>query len=61
MCTMWTVSLRHVASDLTAVKPALLMGGRGGSAVDIVVVALGMSRAVVLLDVCWVIAMSKVS
>ena len=47
MCTMWTVSLRHAASDTTAVKPAPLMGGRGGSAVDIAVVAPGMSSAVV--------------
>ena len=49
MCTMWTVSLRHVAGDTinTAVKPAPLMGGRGGSKVDIVVVAPGMSSAVV--------------
>ena len=39
---MWTVSLRHAASDITAVKPALPMGGRGGAAVDIVVVAPGM-------------------
>ena len=36
---MW--ALRHAASDTTAVKPALLMGGRGGSAVDIAVVAPG--------------------
>ena len=47
MCTMWTVSLRHPASDSAAVKPAPLMGGRGGSAVDIVVVAPGMISAVV--------------
>ena len=47
MCTMWNVSLRHAASDTTAVKPAPLMGGRGGSAVDIIVVAPGMSSAVV--------------
>ena len=33
MCTMWTVSLRHDASGTTAVKSALLMGGRGGSEV----------------------------
>ena len=39
MCTMWAVSLRHAASVTTAVRPALLMGGRGGSAVDVVVVA----------------------
>ena len=56
MCTMWSVSLRHAASDTTAVKPVLLMRGRGGSAVDIVIVAPGR----VALDVCWVIAMSKV-
>ena len=37
MCTMW--ALRHAASDTTAVRPALLMGGRGGSTVDIVLVA----------------------
>ena len=47
MCTMGTVSLRHAASDTTVVRPVLLMGGRGGSAVDIVVVAPGMSSAVV--------------
>ena len=44
---MWTVSLRYAASDTTAVKPALPMGGWGGSAVDIEVVAPGMSSAVV--------------
>ena len=43
MCTMWAVSLRHAVSDTTAVKHALLMGGRGVSAVDIVVVAPGTS------------------
>ena len=61
MCSMWTVSLRHAASDTTAVKPAVLMGGRGGSAVDIVVVAPGTSSAVVgcVLGIT-VIAMSKV-
>ena len=42
---MTNESLRHVASDSTAVKPTLLMEGRGGSAVDIVVVAPGMSSA----------------
>ena len=43
---MW--ALRHAASDTTAaVKLAVLMGGWGGSAVDIVVVAPGMSSAVV--------------
>ena len=47
MCTMSNGSVRHAASDSTAVKPALLMGGRGGSAVDIVIVAPGMSNAVV--------------
>ena len=45
MCTMWAVSLRHAASDTTAVRPALLMGGRGGSAVDIVVVVRGTSSS----------------
>ena len=40
-------SLRHAASDSTAVKPALLMEGRRGYAVDMVVVAPGMSSAVV--------------
>ena len=34
---------RHAASDTTAVRPALLMGGRGGSAVGVVVVATGTS------------------
>ena len=47
MCTMSNGPVRHAASDSTADKPALLMGGRGGSAVDIVVVAPGMSNAVV--------------
>ena len=46
MCIMRAVSLRHAASDTTAVRPALLMGGRGGSAVDIVVVARGTSSSV---------------
>ena len=40
-------SVRHAAGDSTAVKPALLSGGRGGSAEDIVVVAPGVSSAVV--------------
>ena len=53
MYTMWAASLRHAAGDITAVRSALLMGGRGGSAVDIVVVARGTSSS---LDVCWVIA-----
>ena len=55
MCTMWAVSLGHAASDTTAVRPALLMGGRGGSAVDVVFVVRGTSSSVGLLDVCWVI------
>ena len=42
---MWAVSLRHAASDTTAVRPALLMG-RVGSAVDIVAVAPGTSNSV---------------
>ena len=46
MCAMWTVSLRHAASDTAAVRPALRMGGRGGSGVDIVVVAPGTSSSV---------------
>ena len=46
MCTMCAVSLRHAASDAIAVRPALLMGGRGGSAVGAVVVAPGMSSSV---------------
>ena len=54
MCTLWAVSLRHAASDTTAVRPALLMEGWGGSAVDIAVVSRG--TRVALLDVCWVIA-----
>ena len=41
------MSLRHAASDTTVVMPALLMGGREGSAVGIVVVAPGMSSAAV--------------
>ena len=44
MCPILAVSLRHAASDI--VRPALLMGGRGGSAVDIVVVAPGTSSFV---------------
>ena len=44
---MWAVSLRHAASDTTAVRPTLLMGGRGASAVDIVVVVRGTSSSVV--------------
>ena len=39
--------MRHAASDTTAVKPTQLMRGRGGSAVDMVVVTPGMSNAVV--------------
>ena len=46
MCTMWSVSLRHAASDTTAVRLALPTGARGGSAVDIVVVAPGTSSSV---------------
>ena len=46
MCTMSNGSLRQAASDSTAVKPALLMGGRGRSAVDMVIVAPAMSNAV---------------
>ena len=46
MCTMWIVSLRHAASDTTAVKPAPKMGG-GKSEVDIVVVTPGVSSSVV--------------
>ena len=45
MCTMRAMSLRHAASD-TAVRPAVLMGVQGGSAVDIVVVAHGTSSSV---------------
>ena len=56
MSTMWAVSLRHAASDPTAVRRTLLMEGRAGSVVDIVVVLV----RVALLDVCWEIAMSKV-
>ena len=43
---MWAVSLIHAASDTIAVRPALLMGGRGGYVVDIVVVARGTSSSV---------------
>ena len=47
MYTMLVVSLRHAAGDTTVVRPALLMGRRGGgSAVDIVVVAPGTSSSV---------------
>ena len=45
MCIMWAVSLRHAASD-TAFRPPLLMVARGGSAVDILVVAPGTSSSV---------------
>ena len=45
MCIMWAVSLRHAASD-TAFRLYLLMGARGGSAVDILVVAPGTSSSV---------------
>ena len=40
------MSLRHVASDTTVVRPALMMGGRGRSAVGVVVVATGTSSSV---------------
>ena len=40
------VPQRHAASDTTAVRPALLMGGRGGCAVGVVVVAPGTSSYV---------------
>ena len=55
MCTIWAVSLTHAASD--TVRPALLIGGRIGSAVHIVVVAPGTES--VCWDACWVMAMSK--
>ena len=45
MRTMRAVSLRHVARD-TAVRPALMMGARGGSPADIVAVAPGMNGSV---------------
>ena len=40
------MSLRHAASGTTAVRPALLMGGRGGSTVGVVVVAPGTSSSI---------------
>ena len=43
---LWTVSLRHDVSDATAVRPAPLMEGHGGSAVDKIVVAPGTSSSV---------------
>ena len=46
-CVPCGLSLRHAANDATAVKPAPLMGGRGGSEVGVVVVAPVMSSAVV--------------
>ena len=46
-CVPCGLSLRHAAGDATAVKPAPLMGRRGGSEVDIVVVAPAMSSAFV--------------
>ena len=55
MYTVWAVSLRLAASYI--VRPTLLMGGPSRSAVHIAAVAPGTSS---LLDVCWVIAMSKV-
>ena len=45
MCTMRAVSLRHAPSDATAVRPTPLIGGWGGSAVDIVGVAPGTSTS----------------
>ena len=39
------MSLRHAPSH-TAVRPAPLMGGRGGSAVEVVVVARGTSTSI---------------
>ena len=44
MCTLWAVSLRHAASD-ASVRPGLMMGGRGRSDVDIVVVPPGTSSS----------------
>ena len=41
-----TVSLRHAATDTTAVEPALLMGGWGGSAVGVVVTVPGTSSSI---------------
>ena len=46
MCTMCAVSLRHATSDTTAVRPVLMNGGRGRSAVDTVVVESGTSSSV---------------
>ena len=45
MCTIWSVSLRHAASD--TVRPALLIGGRRVSTVDIAFVAPDTSSSVV--------------
>ena len=45
-CTVWAVSRRHAASDTTAVRSALLMGGWRGSGVDIAVGAPGTSSSV---------------
>ena len=42
---MWAVWLRHAASD-TALRLYLLMGARGGSPVDVLVVAPGTSSSV---------------
>ena len=42
---MLAVSVRHAASD-TAFRPYLLMGARGGSAIEILVVAPGTSSSV---------------
>lgn len=46
MCTILAVSLRHTPSDTTVVKPALMIGGRGRSDVDIVIVELGTNSSV---------------
>ena len=52
---MWAMSLRHAAS-YAAVRLALLMGGRGGSAADIVLIAPGPSRSVGrMLSNCYVV------
>ena len=46
-CVPCGLSLIHAAGDATAVTPTPLMGGQGGSEVDIDVVAPVMSSAVV--------------
>ena len=61
MYTIWAVSLIHAAID--TVRPALLLGERRGSAVDIAVVVPGTSTRISVeraLGV-WIVAMSSMT